>query len=228
MEQIQRQTGHADCEEAFASIRSAKNWFGWLLLAAVTINAGVFVAVRCWPTLEGGAGFEDELATLRGAASTAQPAATQSVEDGGAGRSEMFYNTLGVALPMIRALGLVFAVLLSLYILVGVKVCLAGRLTGVGALASSFTWSLLLAALFVPWDLAFGGNILPSVLFSRRELIVETAKVAWGATDVGWADQLLYYARFAGYQALVLLVWALVMVKAARASRSAAVTVRSE
>ena len=93
-------------------------------------------------------------------------------------------------------------------------------------MASAFAWGLLLTALLVPWDQLFIGVTVPGVLFNRRELARWTAEVAWGATNVAWTDLVLYYARFAGYPVLALLLWATIQGKFCRARRQMTVDIK--
>jgi len=251
MELIRRQLID-DGPEAFAAIRTAKNWILLLVLATLLIDLGAFMAVRFWPTLDGSESFQAELAHLRRpptppvtftrpapATKPAGPApTTRSIPPAAAARpaplapataaGEHFYWILGAALPVVRTIGLIAALLLAAYLLVAVNVALAGGLAGTGLLVGAFSWGLVLTAMFVPWNLTFGGVVVTGVLFDRRELIVGTAEVAWGAGEVDWATNLLYYARFAGYQLLAILLWLLVQLKFAGAVRRMTVPVEQQ
>jgi len=142
--------------------------------------------------------------------------------------SETFYQVLDVALPLAKSLGLICAALLSLSLLLAVGVVLAGRMGGAGHLASALMWSILLAALFVPWDVAFPSVVVPGVLFGRSDLVQGTAAVTWGAAGVDWADQVLYFARFAGYPLLAMLIWLTVQVKYVLGCRQASLKVEEQ
>ena len=223
MEQIQQPNQMDQYRLAYASLRAAKNWFWWLMLLAVLINLGTYIAVRCWRVLDRSPGFRQDLAELRiaqepPAGPAAQPAQEQAETSVA---SEGFYQTLNALLPIAQTLGLVCSLLLVLSMLLSVSVALVGRLDGVGHLTSALVWSIVLAALFVPWEAAFPGVIVPGVLFGRGELIVKTAEVTWGAADVAWNDQVLHFARFVGYPLLALVLWLAVQVKYTRAFHQA-------
>ncbi len=166
--------------------------------------------------------------SARPATPPAGPATPPGPSGPASAASEHFYWILGSALPIVRTAGLIGALLLSAYLLVAIIVALAGGLAGTGLLAGAFSWSLLLTAMFVPWNLTFGGVVVPGVLFDRHELIVGTAEVAWGAGEIDWATAVLYYARFAGYQVLAILLWLLVQLKFAAAVRRMTVPVEQQ
>jgi hypothetical protein len=269
MEQINRRNEEEQYRQAFLVIRAAKNWFLWLMLLALVVDLGVFVAVRFWPVLQGSPSFQARLAVIRApkkvhppstppapsAAPAGKPAAAAPEQPSGPAPSgpaapggmptppevapagpttapppapaapspapspqpmataaaplaanppaaeapqaaaepnelsETFYQILEVVLPLAKSLGLICAGLLSLSLLLAVGVALAGRMGGAGHLASALMWSILLAALFVPWDVAFPSVVVPGVLFGRSDLIQHTAAVTWGAAGVDWADR---------------------------------------
>ena len=201
--------------EAYQSLRVAKNWFWWLMLLAVVINVGTFIAVRFWPVLQASPSFQATLAELRISSQTiptSQPAPSTESD-----ASETFYGVLGVVLPLARSVGLACALLLVLSLLLSLKVALLGRLGGVGHLTSSMLWGLVLMVLMVPWDAAFPGVGVPGVLFSRGGLVAATAEVTWGAAGVTWDDHVLYFVRFAAYPIVTVLIWLVVQLKYVRA-----------
>ncbi len=133
--------------------------------------------------------------------------------------ASFIYEALRPGLAMIRAGSLFCGVLLALMLLLSVKMSLVGRLGSAGYLTSAMLWSLVLAVLLAPWNLAFPGFPVPGMLFGRGELVAMTAEVAWGAADAGWETSLLYWARMVGYPVLGLILLAAVQVQYARARR---------
>ena len=201
--------------EAYNSLRVGKNCFWLLLLLAMAINLGTFIAVRFWPVLRGSPSFQTQLAELR-VVSQATPS-TQPAPLANSEASERFYLALGVLLPLARSIGLACALLLVLSLLLSLKVSLLGRLGGVGHLTSAMLWGLILMVLMVPWNTAFPGIGVPGVLFSRAGLITATAEVTWEAAGVTWADHVLYFVRFAAYPLVTGLIWLVVQLKYVRA-----------
>ncbi len=158
-----------------------------------------------------------EPATQPATPPTTLPASPQAPRTGEA--AERFFAGLGVYLPLVLMTGLVSATLLMFVLMMAVKVALVGRLAGMGALMSSFLWSLLLLALVVPWQLAFPAPaVLPGVFFSRAELVADTAAVTWGA-QAAWYVHLLYWLRYLVYPLVVGVVWWIVHRRFAQALR---------
>ncbi len=133
--------------------------------------------------------------------------------------ASFIYEALRPGLAMIRAGSLFCGVLLALMLLLSVKMSLVGRLGSAGYLTSAMLWSLVLAVLLAPWNLAFPGFPVPGMLFGHGELVAMTAEAAWGAAEVGWETSLLYWARMVGYPVLGLILLAAVQVQYARARR---------
>ena len=131
---------------------------------------------------------------------------------------EQVYTMLVTALPIARAVGLLAAMLLTAVLLVSLAITLLGRLSGVAYLTSALLWSLLLAVMLVPWNLAFEGFGLPSALFSGPELVEGTSRVL-STANVGWAVELVYWLRFVAYPAAALLVWLAVLIQYRRGFR---------
>ncbi|NQU75507.1 MAG: hypothetical protein HQ546_04225 [Planctomycetes bacterium] len=237
MQQMQHNFDDRQYRRAFACVRVAKNWFWWLILLAVIIDLGTFITVRFWPVLNNSKCFQSDLAALRHAEPT--PAASPQAEtqpvtqltepiNEPSNSADWLYRAFGAGLAAARSIGLLCAVLLWLSLLLSLGIALVGRLGDVGHLTGALLWSLVLAILFVPWDVVFGAVTVPGVLFGRTELIAKTAEVTWGASGVSWAHQVLYFARFAAYPLLALVLWFAVQVKYALACREVSVVLESE
>lgn len=262
METIRQHPSDVEYHEAFASLRAAKNWFWWLLLAAMLVNLATFAAVRFYRVLDESPSFQQDLASIRGTqpvnssampaglpqpmtmpasqpasepttAATAEPTtrsafAVRPPQSPKAQWQEEVYQNLSWVLPLAKAMGILMSVLLAMSLMTSLSISLSGRLGGAGYLASAFVWSIVLVALFVPWSQAFTGVPVPGVLFARAELIQSTAQMAWGAPEASLREQVIYYARFAGYPILSLLILLTVQVKYARGFREVAVETESK
>lgn len=195
---------------AIRSVRTAKSVF-WVLMALAIVVQLVAFGLVAW------GGVVDPLYAAPAAES--QPAATAPTAAGDTAQwwRDMFYW----ALPVTQFLGVVMGILLSVSLLVGLNVALVGRLGGVASLASAFFWSLLLAALLMPWQYAFADSPFSGALFTYGDLYNHTRqiKVAWGAADSGWLDLAFYHVRFLLYPVLAVLIWLLVDLKFRRGCR---------
>jgi hypothetical protein len=138
-------------------------------------------------------------------------------------RGEAAFTAISLALPFAMSMGLVCALIVVALQTLIVLTVLAGRIGDAGTMASALAWSLVLAALVTPWNLAFGPQFVPGVLFLRGELIEATAAVTWGAHP-DWADLAWYCARFVGYPVVAVLVWLLVGLKSSAGVRQPSVS----
>ena len=134
------------------------------------------------------------------------------------------YAAVGVGLSFALSLGVICVLLLVALQGMSLLTVLAGRIGDAGYMASGLAWSLVLAALVMPWNLAFGPAFMPGVLFLRPELADATAAVTWGA-PANWTDAAWYWARYAGYPIVAVLVWLLVQLKFAAGMRQPSVSV---
>lgn len=244
MEQIRLQPGDVEYHEAFASLRAAKNWFWWLILLAVLVNLASVGIVRWWPGLRQSSSFQAQApasvtppakapqtqpttepttavaTTTPATIPTSKPTSTANA-DKDARTFACIYATMGWTLPVARGLGLICALLLAISLATSLNIVLAGRLGGAGYLASAFVWSIVLAALLVPWAQLFTGVAIPGVLFDRAELIAKARHIESAVL----VDQILFYARFIGYPVLALLIWLVIQLKYAAGFRQVAVEV---
>ncbi len=107
------------------------------------------------------------------------------------------------ALPLARLTGLAAATLLVLTCLIGVNICLAGRMGGIAQATSAFFWSIVLIALLVPWRHLVPGEAieLPDAFFDVHQL--------WQGLREPMDTPLIrvrHYARFIGCPVLAMLV----------------------
>jgi hypothetical protein len=175
----------------------------------------------------------EPVATQPAASQPARAIATVDSPGDRARYGELLYQNLRWILPAARMMGMISAALLVVVLASSLHVTLSGRMGGAGYLASSFVWSIVLAALFVPWSMAFPADlgsgvagarqVLPGVLFGLDDVVDWTIEIVGG--KVTWEDWVLYYARFIGYPVLALLIWLTVQVKFARGYHQVAVDV---
>ncbi len=109
---------------------------------------------------------------------------------------------LAVFLPVARFAGLAAGVLLILTYLVGINICLGGRMGGICHATSAFFWSIVLVALLFPWrDLVPGTTIeLPDAFFGLEQLRQGLDNLPYDALSA-----VLHYGRFFGCPILALL-----------------------
>jgi hypothetical protein len=253
MEQAQTDVQNNQYRRALRTLRAARNWFAALVLLALLVDLASLVAVRFWPPLTASPSLRADRAQLahrdlarrqaaasqrseaapaaapaeKGDANAAAPAtrpAMPGATGSAASTAEVVYVIMGLALPFAMCVGLIFSVLMLAAQSLSLLTALVGRVGDAGYLASSTAWSIVLTAIFVPWDMAFGPAFVPSVLFLRPELIEATAKVTWGAQPI-WQELAMYCARFAAYPIVALLVWIVVQLKASAGQRQASVVI---
>lgn len=204
--------------EAFKTIRLARLVFAVILAACIVVNLAAFVIVQFTPLLDDYPDYAPE---------TTQPVApgtdaAQPVEPTTQPGENAWGSILTWLLPAAKFVGLVSAVLLSLTILLGLKLCLLGRLGGVAGLVAAFFWSLILLAMLVPWQQAFPGLVVSGALYSFGELVEQARffKTAWDPqTQASLFDQIVYYARFIAYPVVVLGVLVVTLLRFAAGAR---------
>ena len=214
MEQVIGPQGGDEYARAFASVRAAKNWFWWLILIALLVQAAAFVLVRFTGVID-----LDKLAQAKeppAKAAAAEPApkapttapADAESDDG----ADAWSLLLGWALPVSKFVALASAILLSLALLMAANVSLVGRSPGVAGYIGAFFWSLLLCLFLVPWQQALpGSSALCGATYNFGELSSQTRLVT--GTSAAWGKHLYYYSRFVAYPVFVVLLWLMVQVK---------------
>ena len=118
MEQIRMQGGDADYQEAFASLRAAKNWFFWLLCLALVLSLASFGVMRFWPGIVHSPTLQKDVPRLA-AQGTNQPTTGPATRPsrGSApdldkaadevANAEYFYTMMAWVLPVAKTVGLV-------------------------------------------------------------------------------------------------------------------------
>jgi hypothetical protein len=105
------------------------------------------------------------------------------------------------AIRLVNAVLILTASLYCLTLLFSLKVSLHGRLGGINHISRAFFLSLLMLVLLLPWQKVFGG-VVTGAIYTPAELI------KWHAADKtdDVFHTVLYYLRFSGYGALILLL----------------------
>jgi hypothetical protein len=118
---------------------------------------------------------------------------------------------------IIRVTGIVLVLASAFYALImyfGMGVSFKGRLGGVSHICGAFYMSLIMFVLIMPWQNFFGPVALGAT-YTPQEL------VKWCTTDVsGTFGMALFYLRFTGYWALVLLLLLLAQLRSIRWARA--------
>jgi len=100
----------------------------------------------------------------------------------------------------VNAVLILAATLFCLTLLFGLKVSMHGRLGGINHISRAFFLSLILLVLLLPWQMVFG-NMVTGAIYSPDELAQWCSKEAETIFDL-----ILYYLRFTGFGALILLL----------------------
>lgn len=111
-------------------------------------------------------------------------------------------DLLSILLPMARSLGLAASSLLILTYLIGVNICLGGRMGGICDATSAFFWSIVLIALLFPWR-----HLLPGTPIDLPDAFYDLEQIRQGLagpfdTKLAWT---LHFGRFLGCPILAVL-----------------------
>ena len=175
-----------------------------------------------------------ESTTQPGDADT-QPAVAANVET--TSKSFLVDDVLRYVIPVTDFLGVTLAVVLGIVLLLIVTIMLVGRLIGVSHVTSAFVWCVLLTAMMFPWQ-AFllgtyrparsAGEVSPGQYDARRfesdpPFKIPGALYTWEVLRRDYdfdhdsvAQDVLKWARFAGFPVLALLLLLMVQAKSSR------------
>ncbi len=228
MEPIRSQEGMGQFSEAFAIVKRAKNVFWWVLLLCLLVQLAGFVMVRFTNYVSPRLGQSAQTPATHvqvkadnvvlAAESSTQPATTApaikcetlatqqpSVQE------RPWYHVFCWLMPTSMFLGVIVGLLLILTLMWTVKLALLARASGMEGYMSGFFWSLIFWVLVIPWQHVMRGQIFVGATFSLQDLLNGTTDLLAG--DGGrWAD-LFYYARFAAYPAIAVIVLLIVQSK---------------
>lgn len=124
--------------------------------------------------------------------------------------SKITWVQLSWTMNLINAILILTATLYCLTLLFSLKVSMHGRLGGINHITRAFFLSLLMVVLLLPWQEVFG-SVVTGAVFTPSEL----AKWYAAKTD-NLMDKILYYVRFSGYGALMLLLLILSQIRSIR------------
>jgi len=221
MEQLRTHVAGDQYQEAFASVRAAKNWFWWLILAAVVIQIAGFILVRY-------GGVIDEAPAVTEPAGAKVAPATAPAADEQAQSANVWYQTLNWILPATKFIALAAGMLLILTTMFSVKLALLGRTGGVGGFMGAFFWSILLWVFLIPWQQALHTSVAAGALFNLGELVARTRPIIWDGEEASALERVFYYVRFLAYPLFVIVLQLIVQAKFARGYRRTTVGVSGE
>ncbi len=131
--------------------------------------------------------------------SATQPAPRSEPEKAGGVYAERHIELL---LPMARFAGLAASGLLIMTYLIGVNICLGGRMGGLCHATSAFFWSIVLVALLFPWR-----HIVPGMSIELPDAFFDMEQLRRGLGDLprGTLAHVLHYGRYIGCPVLAIL-----------------------
>lgn len=203
-----------DCLEAVGVFRAWKNFFFIvvalsLLLLQISfwlVNIGYIEAAECAQSNTSAGQVEDteeiEKAAEEVATEPNQPTETLEQQPVQKARS-LFGITFGYLTRLIWFVNGVLILAATLYCLTtlfSLKVSLIGRLGGINHICRAFFLSLVMLVLLLPWQTLFA-HIVVGAIYTPSEL------AKWCAAEKsGIFSIIIYYMRFTGYWAVVLLL----------------------
>lgn len=120
------------------------------------------------------------------------------------------FQKLAVLIRFLNAVLVLTATLYCLTLLFGLKISMHARLGGINHISKAFFLSLFTLVLLLPWQDVFG-NMIIGAIYSPGEL------VQWSSKEAGHTfDRVLYYLRFTGFGALLLLLFIFSQIRSAR------------
>ncbi len=111
-------------------------------------------------------------------------------------------RAIGIILPLTRFIGMAATGMLIMTHLIGVNICLAGRMGGICHATSAFFWSVVLAALLFPW-----GHLVPGMSFTIPDAFFDLDQLRAGLMHLPsdpWG-YVLHYGQFLGVPILAIL-----------------------
>lgn len=158
----------ADYADAMLVGRRAKNVLFLFLALILLVQIGLFFVARYVHQIS----IRTDVATSVGApapaaAPTTEPATTSTVnvmerQQPAAGNARLYAPLIEQVIAGTDFLGVVFAVVLPIILLLVVTIMLVGRLVGVSHVTSAFCWSIVFLVILFPWQ-----ALLNSQLASR-------------------------------------------------------------
>lgn len=193
---------------AMKSLKRAKNFFSFLIIVALLVQAAGFMMLYFWGTEINA----DEIIHYQ-----------QSPENMFMGDQAQFWrNILIWAFPVSKLFALFSGSMLVLTIMFASVIALTGGGTGILYFVSAFLWSLFVLALLSPWQNILRGGLFSGALYNLDELRAYMLKIELmtsGGEKPGFLEQLKFFARFLGYPAVSLLVLITTLIKYAKGNK---------
>jgi hypothetical protein len=195
---------------AFRSVKAGKNFFMFVVLIALLIQLGSFIAIQF-------GGLLDPIYAAAPAPTT-QAASQPAGQTDALNAAANWQTWMTWLLPTAKFLAVVAMTLAVITFAFSIQLSIVGRLGGIAGFASAFFWSLILLAIITPWQQIIGGSIATGAICNFGDMI-ETMKkmnLNWGMADDDSLKQMLYFIRFIGYPLLGILIWLVAMARYAR------------
>jgi flagellar biosynthesis protein FliQ len=203
-----------DSLEAVSVFRGWKNVFFGILVACLLLTQAAFwlinLKIVSMPAVSEPAAGSPGAVTTPGTAPASN--AGKAVAAGGV-FGILDFDRTARAIELINGVLIVAAVLLAASIFFGLMVSLVGRLGGLNHISRAFVLSLIAVALLIPWQV-LGLNVL-GVTWTPDEL------ARWlPAKNADIVSTVIFYLRFTGYWAAVVLLLLLSQARSTRWSKS--------
>jgi len=206
----------SDCLKAAYVFRRWKNLLFMVMLLCLLLHQ-----VSFWFVSTGQVEVAENISTVLPVVSDTdglQPdRAAMLAEQSSSQRLFGFDVTFELLASIVRITNIILIFTSLLYALImyfGLGVSFKGRLGGLSHICGALYMALILFVLVVPWQ-DFFGHIALGATFSPQEL------VKWCTTDISdTLDMVLFYLRFTGYWALVMLLLLLAQLRSFRWSRA--------
>jgi len=123
---------------------------------------------------------------------------------------------IAAAMPLAQFAGLAASVLLIMTYVIGVNVCLGGRMGGVCYATSALFWSIVLVALLFPWR-----RLVPGMTLELPDAFFDMEQLRRGLQDPlgSTLSSVLHYGRFLGCPILAFLAASVSSVRFGQACR---------
>ena len=126
------------------------------------------------------------------------------------------FEKMTVVLHFVNALLILTSILYCLTMLFSLKISLLGRLGGINHICRAFFLSLLFLILLLPWQSIFGSFVI-GAMYTPAELAKGYTS---HSNSSGMLPNVLYYLRFTGYWAFIVLLLLFSQLRSARWARA--------
>ncbi len=201
---------YSDYGVALRTLRSARGWLGFLLLACVIMQFVGF-ALMCW-TQQPYKNMRPEKVGTATPASTLPVVAVEeeafypgSVQSQRLNIRNQWDTTYTMAVPVTQLCALIAVSSQSIVVFITLLVVLVAQAPGVAQLTRSLIWSILLVFMFLPWQYFARDFPIPGVIYSYKELLRLIEPHVTGE-HVARFTTFLLYGRFVAWPLIGLFV----------------------